>query len=189
MSRIGRAAARLALRLHPTAWRARYAPEVEAGIDDSDSSVADAADLARSALRQHLSGGTPMRLEPAYRNPTGWAVAAAVLLLPTFLIVVLSLIGHELGVAAVAAVTDPFMSWLDAAGPLDLLVVVAPLGALLVAVAPLLDRRVERLESEPAIAVRIRALAVNLVVATVALLTGVALLTYFVTEAVLHAGG
>ena len=188
MSRIGRAAARLALRLHPTAWRARYAPEVDALIDDSDSSVAEAADLARSALRQHLSGGIPMRLEPAYRHPTGWAVAAAVLLLPTFVIVTLSLIGHELGITAVAAVTDPFMRWLDTAGPLDLAVVIAPVVAFLMAVAPLLDLRIERIETSPAVAVRIRTLAVNLVVAAVALLTGAALFAYFVTEAVLHTG-
>ena len=127
-----------------------------------------------------------MRLEPAYRHPTGWAVAAALVLLPTFLIVALSLIGHELGVAAVAAATDPFMLWLDTAGPLDLAVVVAPFVALLMAVAPLLDLRIERVESTPALAVRVRTLALNLVVATVAVATGAALFAYFVTEAMLH---
>ena len=48
-----------------------------------------------------------MRFEPAYRHPSAFALAAGLLLLPTFAVVALSLLGHELGLGAVAAVTDP----------------------------------------------------------------------------------
>ena len=188
MSRIGRAASRVALRLHPAAWRARYADEVGDLIDDSDSSLTDAADLARSALDHHLEGATPMRFEPAYRHPTGWAVVAALVLLPTFAIVALSVIGHELGITAVATATDPFMRWLDTIRPLDLLLVVAPLVAFVVALAPLLDLSLERVDGERTVAVRLRTLTGNLAVAAAAFLTGSALVAHIVTEAVLQAG-
>ena len=77
MSRIGRAASRVALRLYPASWRERYADEVAALVDDADGGLRDAADLGRGAIAQHLNGGTPMRFEPAHRHPRPFALAAA----------------------------------------------------------------------------------------------------------------
>ena len=129
-----------------------------------------------------------MRFEPAHRHPTAWAIVAAIVLVPTLAIVAVSLIGHELGVTSVAAVTDPFMMWLDTIRPLDLLLVVAPLVAFVVALAPTLDLRLERVEGQRAVAVRLRTLTANLVVAAAAFVTGSALVAHIVTEAVLEIG-
>jgi hypothetical protein len=188
MTRVGRWAARLALRVHPAAWRARYAPEVSDLIGETDSSLTDAADLLRSAVRERMHGGAPMRFGPAYRHPGGWAVAAAVFLMPTFGVVGVSLIGHELGVTAVATLTDPLVAWLDTVRVLDLALVMAPLVAFVLAVLPLLDLRLERVEGTPGIALRLRTSTANLVVAAVALLTGAALVGHIVTESVLRVG-
>jgi hypothetical protein len=181
-------AARVALRLYPPTWRHRYGAEVLDLIRSSDSSVRDAADLARSALDQHISGGAPMRFEPARRHPGAFAAAGGLLLGPTLVVVALSLLGHELGFRAVASVTDPFVAWIDTVRPLDLALVLAPLVAFLIAVLPLLDLRVEHDEGSPALAVRVRALPANLVVAGLALLVGAALVGHIVTESVLHVG-
>lgn len=188
MSAIGRVAARLAVRLYPRTWRLRYGAEVIDLIESSDSSVHDAADLARSALDQHVSGGAPMRFEPAHRHPRAFAAAAALLLAPTLAVVGLSLLGHELGFTAVASLTDPLVAWIDTVRPLDLALVAAPLAAFLIAVLPLLDLRVERDEGSAALAVRVRALPANLVVACLALMVGAALIAHIITESVLRVG-
>jgi hypothetical protein len=188
MTRIGRRAARLALRLHPRAWRERYGFEMAGLIDDSDSSLADAADLARSAIHAHATGGAPMRFEPAHRHPGAFALVAAALLLPTFLVVGLSYLGHELGFSAVANAVDPWIAQLDDARALDLFLVLAPAIAFLVALVPLLDLRIERDEPGPALAVRVRAIPANLVVGAVALLVGAALVAHIVVESVLRLG-
>ena len=188
MTRIGRTAARAAMRLHPRAWRDRYGLEMAGLIDDSDSSLADAADLARSALHAHATGGAPMRFEPAHRHPGPFALVAALLLLPTFLVVAVSYLGHELGFSAVADAVDPWIAQLDDVRILDLFLVAAPAIALIVAVLPLLDLRIERDEPGPALALRVRAIPANLAVGAVALLVGAALVAHIVVESVLRLG-
>jgi hypothetical protein len=188
VSRLGRAAARNALRLHPVAWQARYGTEIGALIDDSDSSLADAGDLARSAVREHLKGETPMRFQPAYRHPGAFALIAALIVAPTAVVAGVSLLGHELGITAIATVSDPFVAWIDTVRPIDLALVVAPLLAFLLAVLPLLDLRVERADGAPAVTLRIRALTTNLVVGGLALLVGAALVGHIVSESVLRIG-
>ena len=188
MSRLGRALARAAVRMHPSAWRARYESEVSDLVNETDSSLADAADLARSAWREQLNGGAPMRFEPAYRHPSAFALVAGLLLLPTLAVVALSLLGHELGLSSVAAVTDPWVAWIDTVRPLDLALVIAPLAAFILALIPLLDLRVEREAGDSVVAVRVHAVAANLVIATLALLVGAALVGHIVTESVLRVG-
>ena len=188
MTRVGRAVARAAVRLHPSAWRARYEDEVTDLVEESDSSLADAADLARSAWREHLNGGAPMRFEPAYRHPSAFALVAGLLLLPTLAVVALSLLGHELGLGAVAAFVDPWIARIDTVRPLDLALVIAPLLAFLVAIVPLLDLRIERDGQASVVAVRVHAVTWNLIVATLAVLVGAALIGHIVTESVLRVG-
>ena len=188
MSRLGRLAARLAIRAYPAAWRRRYGAEVHDLIEESDSTLADAADLARSAVREHAAGGEPMRIAPAYRHPVSFAVAAAAILAPTLAIVGLSVIGHELGVTAVGTVVDGWLRWVDRFRALDLALVVAPLVAFVLAVLPLLDLRVERMDGAPAVAVRLRALTANLLIGALALLVGAVLVWHILVESVLRVG-
>jgi hypothetical protein len=188
MSHLGRSLARLALRAYPAAWRRRYGGEIHDLIQESDSSLADAADLARAAVSEQLAGGDPMRVAPAHRHPVPFALAAAAVLAPTLAIVVLSVIGHELGVTAVGTVVDGWLRWVDRVRIVDLALVVAPLIAFVLAVLPLVDLRLERLDAAPAVAVRVRAVTGNMLIAVLALLVGAALVWHIVVESDLRLG-
>jgi len=177
VSRIGRAAARAVIRLYPRSWRRRYGAELLDLVDDTDAGIGVVGDLAIAAFRQHMNGGAPVRFEPAYRHPSAFAVAATVVMAPTLALVTLSLIGHELGVSAVASAVDPVIVAVTAPRIIDLALVL-----------PLLDARLEHGEDGPMVALRVRALPVNLVVVAVAVLLGLALVGHIVTESVLEAG-
>jgi hypothetical protein len=100
-----------------------------------------------------------------------------------------SLLGHELGMSAVARAVDPFIAGIDRYRALDLALVVAPAAALILALLPLLDVRLERApDGGASVAVRMRAIGMNLVVAAFALGVGLLLVGHIVTESVLEAG-
>jgi hypothetical protein len=188
VSRLGRGAARAALRLYPYGWRRRYGDEVSELIEGTEISVADAVDMARAAVIERMKGGAPVQFGLARRHPGTFAVAALLVVAPTLAVVAVSLLGHELGIAAVAAAFDPMVGWIGTVRPLDLALVVAPLVALLLAVLPLVDLRVETDEHGPALALRVRAIRANLLVAAVALVVGAVLVGHIVTETVLRTG-
>jgi len=188
MSRLGRAAARAVIRLYPQSWRHRYAAELQDLIVDADAGFGEVIDLAAGAIHQHVIGGAPMRFEPAHRHPSAFAAVALAITAPTFAFVTLSVIGHELGVSAVAAVVDPVIEAVTAPRVVDLALVLAPLAAFALAVLPLLDARLEQGDDGRMLAVRVRALPINLAVGALAVLLGAALVAHIVAESVLHAG-
>jgi len=188
MSRLARAAARVLLSAYPQAWRDRYGAEVQDLIEDADAGIGDVADLAAGAVRQHISGGAPMRFEPARRHPNAFAIAGLLIMLPTLAFVTLSLIGHELGFSAVASAVDPIIVSVTAMRAVDLALVSAPLLALGLAVLPLLDLRLESGDEGPTLALRIRALTANMIVAAMSLLLGALLVGHIVAESVLGSG-
>ena len=188
MSRVARRTAKALLRAYPQAWRARYGAEIRDLIDDADAGIGDVADLAAGAARQHITGGAPMRFEPARRHPFAFAVAAFLVMAPTCVILSLSLIGHELGFTAVAAAIDPVIVSVTAWRVVDLFLVSAPLVALALAMLPLLDLRVESGDEGPTLTLRMRALTANVVVAALSLLSGAILVGHIVTESVLGLG-
>jgi hypothetical protein len=179
---------RLILRLYPARWRARYGDELAALLAETGLGPRTWVDLVRGGLRERVrparNGGITMKLEPAWRHPGRWSAAAALLILPTALVVGLSLLAHELGVTPLTAWVDPMMRAVDAARPVDLYLVVAPLLGLAVALAPLV--RLDLTDGEARIAIRAR--AANLAVAVVALGLGLLLIGHIVTESVLRAG-
>lgn len=187
MSHLGRAAARAVIGLYPRSWRQRYAAELRDLVDDTDAGLGEVIDLAAGALRQHVNGGAHMRFEPAHRHPSAFAIVAAVVMSPTFAFVTLSLIGHELGVSAVASAVDPMIATVTASRVIDLALVVAPLVGLVLAALPLLDARLEHGEGGRLLAVRVRALPANLAAVGVALLLGAALVAHVVAESVVRA--
>jgi hypothetical protein len=188
VSRVGRAAARAALRLYPHGWRRRYGDEIAVLMEESETSLADAVDVARAAMREHINGGSVMQFELAHRHPGRFAAAALLLVAPTLTVVGVSLLGHELGLSAVAVAFDPIVSWIDTVRPLDLALVAAPLVAFLLAMLPLIDLRIETDDGGSSLALRVRAVSANLAVAGVALLVGAALVAHIVAETVLEAG-
>jgi hypothetical protein len=184
VSRAGRAAARLALRLYPAAWRHRYGAELMDLVEESDGGVHDAADIARAAIREHMHGGHVMRFEPAHRHQPAFAAAAAAVLMPTFTVVALSLVGHELGVAGVASAVDPVLSWINGVPVVNLFLVAAPVAAFLLAVVPIVDLRMDGGDSTSAVAIRVGIARENLGVAAAAVLVAGTLAWHGLVEAV-----
>ena len=135
-------------------------------IEEADAGIGDVVDLAAGAARQHIIGGAPMRFEPARRHPFAFAIAGLVIMAPTLVFLTLSLIGHELGFSAVASVVDPIIVSVTKPRVVDLALVGAPLIALALAVLPLLDLRVESNDEGPTLALRVRALTANVIVAS-----------------------
>jgi hypothetical protein len=80
------------------------------------------------------------------------------------------------------------IAWIGTVRVVDLVLVLAPLVALMLAVLPLLDVRLERDDGAPALAVRIRGVTANVVVAVVALVVGAVLVWHSVIESVMRTG-
>ena len=189
MSRLGRAAARAAVALYPRGWRRRYEGELRALLEDTDPGVADAVDVAAGAMREHATGGTPVRFGPAHRHPQGFATAAMAILAPTLALVTLSVIGHELGVSSVAAAVDPVIRTVTAPAIVDVALVLAPLAALALAALPLFAVRFGAGDGGRSLTLQIQALPLNLAVAGLAVLLGAALAAHMLVEAGLHSAG
>ena len=130
-----------------------------------------------------------MTIGLAWRHPTAWAVAAGVVLLPTLFFVAVSILTYQLGVTGLASVADPLNSWLDSQRFLDLLLVIAPAMAVLLAAVPLLRLSVSTEDGDQLATIGIRLRVANVVVGVVALLTGALLVGHIVAEAVLQVGG
>ncbi len=188
MSRIGRALAHAVIRAYPRAWRERYETEIHELVDETDARLPDAVDLATGAIQRRLIGGAHMRFELGYRHPSAFAILALIIMAPTLAVALLSLVGHELGVGAVASVVDPLLASITAPRVIDLGLVVAPLVAFLLAALPLLDARFEQGDDGRMLALRVRALPVNLLVGAVAIILGASLIGHIITESVLQLG-
>jgi hypothetical protein len=186
---------RLLLFLYPRAWRERYGDELADLVGDTGVSSAVAIDLARGAFaqwavvaRNALNGGTTMVIGPAYRHPRSWALLALLLLAPTLLFTTLSLLTYQLGLTGLSGVMDPVNRWLDGQRVLDLLLVAAPVVALLLAVAPLVRVELRSSDSGREAVLGLRLKGLNMVVGLLALLIGGLLLGHIVFESVLQVG-
>jgi hypothetical protein len=184
----------LLLRLYPPAWRERYGEELKSLLADTGVGPRTLADVVLAAARERrrslvgaIAGGVTMTIGPAWRHPTGWALAAFAVLAPTAAFVTGSLLAYELGIGPVMPAMDSFSAWLGSQPPVvDLLLVVAPALALAVALAPVLRLHLPTDRSELTVGVRLR--WVNLVAAVIALVVGGLLVWHIVAEAVLEAG-
>ena len=186
---------RLLLRLYPHAWRNRYGDELADLVGDTGITPAVAVDMARGAFgqwavvaRDALNGGTTMVLGPAYRHPRSWALFALVLLAPTLVFITLSMLTYQLGLTGLAGLMDPLSSWLNGQRVLDLLLVAAPVVALLLAVAPLIRVELRNVDSGREAVLGLRLKGLNVAVGLLALLSGGLLLGHIVFESVLQVG-
>lgn len=186
--------ARVCLRLYPSAWRMRYGDELAWLIEETDARGVDLLDLALVGIRLRLStvslgeGGFSMVIGPAHRHPTAFAIGALALMLPTLAFVTLSLLGHELGMTAIAERVDPVISTVTAPRLVDLALVLAPAVSLVLAVAPLVELGRRGVAGERVATVALHLRAGNLVVAAIALAVGVALVGHVLVESVLQVG-
>jgi hypothetical protein len=186
---------RILLRLYPPAWRERYGAELSELVSATGLGRREALDLVRAAMHERrltihaaITGGTTVAIGPAWRHPSGWAAAGLVLMAPTLTFVVGSILAYQLGVTSIQSAMDAANGWL-ATQPriLDLLLVLAPAAALLLAVAPLLrvDLRDAETGRQAVVAIRLRAL--NLITSVLALAVGGLLLWHFLAESMVRA--
>ena len=132
-----------------------------------------------------------MTVGPAWRHPTGWAAFATLVLAPTAIFVFGSLLAYQLGVSAFASAMESASTWLQAQPRfVDLVLVVAPLAAALLALVPLLRvelRTVDGGGRELGVSLRLR--WINLLVAALGVAVGGLLVWHIVWESVLQVGG
>ena len=183
------------LRCYPATWRVRYGQELADLITEGPMTPRVVVDVASAGLRQRLhavrlalTGGTVMTIGPAWRHPTAFAVIGAILLLPTFAFVGASLLGYELGIAAVRGVIEPVAEAMNRWRVVDLLLVAAPPLAFVAAVAPLIRFGVERRDGALEAIVAVRTRLLNVVIGLVALLLAGLLVWHIVVESVLQLG-
>ena len=194
MSRTPRQRGRLLLLFYSRSWRERYGDELLDLLADTRITLRTALDVAAAGIRQRLraagsaiNGGTAMTIGPAWRHPTAFALVGALLLLPTFFFVGASLLAYELDVGSVRSALGPVMDAMARWRPLDLLLVSAPPLAAIAALAPLVRLGVERRDGALQAVITVRALALNAVVALVAILLAGILVWHIVVESVLEA--
>jgi len=194
MIRLRARMARASLRLYPGAWRARYGDELAALVEEVEPRGRDLVDLALVGIGLRVSslrtgnGGFSMIIGPAQRHPTAFAVGAMALMLPTVAFVMLSLLGHELGLAGIAERVDPVISAVTAPRFIDLALVMAPAVSLLLAVAPVVELGLRGTSGQLVVTVGLHLRTGNLAVAAIALTVGAFLVGHILVETVLHAG-
>lgn len=194
MSRLSARIARACLWLYPGAWRDRYGDELAALVEESDARGLDLVDLALVGIGLRLSslrsadGGFSMIIGPASRHPTGFAIGALAVMLPTLSFVTLSLLGHELGITGIAERVDPVISAVTATRLVDVALVVAPAVSLALAIAPLVELRLDGVRGRRVATVGLQLRTGNLAVAAMAVTAGALLAWHLLVETVLHAG-
>lgn len=184
----------LLLRLYPGRWRDRYGEELKSLVSETGLGPAAVIDITRAAAQERqrsvakaLAGGMTMTVGPARRHPTGWAVVAFALMAPTVIFVIGSMLAYQLGIGTAAM--DSANAWLNAQPRLiDLLLVLAPAIALVLAIVPLLRLDLSSGNGgELLVGVRLRRL--NVLVSLIALAVGGLLVWHIVWESVLQVGG
>lgn len=191
-----RARGRWVLLFFPRAWRDRYGDELLDLVAEAGFTPRTVQDLMVAGLRQRahalwtaIRGGTAMTIGPAWRHPTAFAVAGALILLPTALFVIASLLAYELGFESVRLVAAPVMNAVVRWRFADLLLEGAAPVAAVAALAPLIRLGVERRDGALQAVITVRALALNVGVAFMALVLGGVLVWHFLVETLTRAGG
>ncbi|HUP83865.1 MAG TPA: hypothetical protein VM284_06730 [Candidatus Limnocylindria bacterium] len=186
---------RLITRLYPRAWRERYGDELSELIDETGLSPRDAIDVVRGAAREWTSqarlaiaGGGSMVIGPAWRHPQVWALVAFLVLAPTALLVVFSILAYQLGQTWLIGFMDPVMRWMQSARIVDLIFVVSPAIALLIAAAPLLRVELRKNEVGGTALIEVRMKLLNVAIGLLALFIGVLLVGHILAESVLQVG-
>jgi hypothetical protein len=183
------------LRLYPPAWRARYEAEVADLLDDVPASPRGVLDLVHAAIREWARaasrpalarfqpvGGPPMLEHPLQRHPTTLAILALLLVGPTFVFIVASLLAYEIGVPGLAATIEPIVAAVTGPRWVDPFLLAAPFVASVMAVSPLLSIGFARGDGELRVTFGFRARALNVVVLALCIALGGLLAGYLLVE-------
>lgn len=188
------------LRLYPADWRARYEGEVSTLLDELPGDREMAVDLFRGAVSEWgraiwrrlpeapaAAGGPPAYLGPVHRHPTTLALIALLVVVPTSTFVVLSFVAYQIGVPSLQAILEPALQALTVSRWVDLFLLLAPLIALVLAIAPLVGIGLSRADGELRVTFGFQARTLNLVVIGVCLVVGGLLAGHIILETLLEA--
>ena len=120
-----------------------------------------------------------MTFGPAWRHPTAWAVAGAIVLLPTLVFLALSAMQ-----TSVPSVTEA----LNSQRYLDLAIVLAPAFAAFLAAAPLIRLGLTRVDGASEASLSVRLKAANVAVVVVGLGIACLIVGHILFESVLQLG-
>lgn len=124
---------------------------------------------------------------PVHRHPTRLALLALLLVTPTLLFVVTSVLAYQLEVPGMEAVVDPLITNIAAMPWIDVILVTAPLVAAILAAVPLVGIGSGLADGERQLTLTLRARALNVFVLVTSVLLGGVLFLYLLTEFVLEA--
>ena len=183
------------LRLYPSAWRARYDEEAGDLLDELPTDRSMVLDLVRGAFAERAraiwrpipltpipAGGPPMLKHPLQRHPTSLALLALLLVAPTFLFVLVSLLAYQIAVPGLAASVEPGLEAFTASRWVDPFLLGAPFLAFLVAVVPVVGIGLGRADGALHLTISLRARALNVAVLSLCVLVGGLLVAYLVSE-------
>lgn len=181
--------------LYPPAWRARYEAEVADLLDALPADRSTVLDLIRGAVVERAraarrlvpstpipDGGPPMFEHPFQRHPTSLGLLALLLVVPTFVFVVISLLAYEIEVPGMAAAVEPGLRAVSAARWVDLFILGAPFLAFVVAVIPMVGIGWRRSHGELSITLAFRGRAFNAAVLVLCVVLGGLLVSYLISE-------
>ena len=124
--------------------------------------------------------------QPWHRHPTGLALLALLLVLPTTIFVILSVLAYELDVTGLQPVIEPILVALPPLELVNLFLMIAPVLSLAVAIVPLIRVGLSRSGRELLLTFALRARGPNLVVIGLCLLVGVIATWHHVIEVMLE---
>jgi len=186
---------RFLLLAFPRAWRNRYGNELMQLVDDAGLSPRVVIDLIGAGvaerlreLRSSLLGGAQMVIGPAWRHPRGTAFIALLVLTPVLGFVLGSLLAYQLGFGLLLGPLESVNSWLASTRSVDLLLVLSPPVALLIALAPLVRLELPGPQPGGEAVVGLRLRLANFVVGGLALVVGGVLVWHVVFESVMELG-
>jgi hypothetical protein len=184
-----RRALRMLLRLYPRRWRQRYEDEVLALLEERSPRPGDLVDLIAWSLRAHLGsrpiellGGAFAVIERSSAHATRLALVGLLVLLPTLILIVLSILKYVLGIPAPFDALEPVVTPLVTHPIGETVVTIAPYIALLLAVVPTVRVDAGWRRSMLAGSIGFSAPAASILVAAASATVAVVMILYWVAE-------
>jgi hypothetical protein len=182
---------RLLVRAHPSAWRARYASELEQLVEDVGASPSVLADLTVSLVRAWIQA---LDAEPHVRTirgdimnvvvtePRHGALLGLAVALPTTMLVLVAVLKYVFGIAGPFDLIEPAMTPIVTHPLGETIFVLSPYLGLLFALVPVTRVSLDRQQDGVRIAIRLVAPVANLLAAAMCAAVVVFMALYWVAE-------
>ena len=123
---------------------------------------------------------------PLQHHSTSLALLALLVVAPTLLFVVLSILAYEVGIPGLAARIEPFILAATAPSWVDLFLLLSPFVAVLITLVPLVSIGFSRVGNELRLSIGLRARMLNVVVLVICVLIGGLLVNHVLVEFLLE---